>query len=593
MIKDSAYSTYGFQESDAHAFIAESCIAYIFYYSSCPMRSNTTSDLEYFPLLFYACRYWFEHVRLAGEEQERLVSLVIKLLTSWEVYLSALRIYNPLYPEKPFPCKIHTLASTLGWAAALGLEFLVKQLLQENISEINAIQDIRYFTPEHVYSSRPSDEPSTEYCCEREGRDKMRMTLFANPIRGTALMKAVAHNHENVVRLLIKNGADLHITLYGYAMDINSALSIACDKGHENMVTILLENGANPNKICGRFSTLTSVLHREGFNICRILLDNGAHSDESDSTQESLLMRAASNRQPDICKLLLDHQADINWRMDGEPEEACDALSIASRCGNVELVELFLSRMAHIRPEALLWSLCCSPDFCEDASKNKKVCELLIRHGADLNPDPEDRDTPLAMALHNEWYDIAELMLSKGALVDPNDPSYLTAGNILVAATGSLDMTRRILDMGVDANAQVAPVELFGDESIGDQQYFSSALQAAAFHYNDEVVGLLLKRNADPRIKGPPYGSALFAVVGRIMWDHCASYDELVKAQRTCEMLLAKGASWDRTYGPDNQELMNDCEAGRLALAAWQDAAVPKNIKSVFLKGTSLFLNFD
>lgn len=373
MIKDSAYSTYGFQESNAHAFVAESCIAYIFYYSSCPMRSNTTSDLEYFPLLFYACRYWFEHVRLAGEEQERLVSLVIKLLTSWEVYYSALRIYNPLYPTKTFPCKIHTLASTLGWAAALGLEFLVKQLLQENVSEIDAIQDIWYFTPEHVYGSMPSEEPSIECCCQREGTGYRRLTTYANPIRGTALMKAVANNHENVVRLLIKNGADLHITLYGYAMDIKNALSIACDKGHENMVSILLENGANPNENCGDFSALKWAIRRESFNICKILLDNGAHPDESDSTQESPLMRAAFNRQPDICKLLLDHQADINWRMDGEPEKACDALSTASSCGNVELVELFLSRMAHIRPEALLWSLCCSPDFCADASKNKKV----------------------------------------------------------------------------------------------------------------------------------------------------------------------------------------------------------------------------
>lgn len=110
------------------------------------MRLGTQSDLEHFPLLFYACRYWFEHLRLAEEEQKRLAPFVIKFLTSWEVHHNALKIYNPLFPENLSPCKIHTLASPLGWAAALGLEYLAEQLLGEDSKSIDAIQDIRCFT---------------------------------------------------------------------------------------------------------------------------------------------------------------------------------------------------------------------------------------------------------------------------------------------------------------------------------------------------------------------------------------------------------------------------------------------------------------
>jgi ankyrin repeat protein len=119
---------------------------------------------------------------------------------------------------------------------------------------------------------------------------------------------------------------------------------------------------------------------------------------------------------------------------------------------------------------------------------------LLIDGGADLNPVSEAFDNPLAMALHIEWYDIADSMLSKGAQVNPDDSSCVTAGNI--AAVKSLDMTKKPFAEGYN----------YG------YRHFSSALQAAAFHHNRDVVELLLNRNADPGITGSPYGSA--SVVG-------------------------------------------------------------------------------
>jgi ankyrin repeat protein len=352
-IQDSAYSRYGFRESGAHAFIAESCIAYIYYYSSCPMRLDTQNDLENFPLLFYACRYWFEHLKLATEEeQERLAPLIIGFLTCWNVYSNALRIYNPVHPEDPFPCIIHTLASSLGWAATLGMEVLVKRLLKENSTEIDTIQDIQYTEPGHQPSHGICDK-----CIDDHGSFFMKFN--ADPIRGTALMKAVAHNHENIVRLLIENGADLHHIEQGYNMGRNSALSIACHNGNDKMVRVLLGYGADPNEIRGNVSALEGAIDSSSLDVCKTLLENGAHVDGSDSTQETPLMYAASNGLPDIglldvCKLLLDHGADINWNTKDDSNCPCDILSSVANNGNVKLVELFLSRGIHIRPQALL-----------------------------------------------------------------------------------------------------------------------------------------------------------------------------------------------------------------------------------------------
>jgi ankyrin repeat protein len=167
---------------------------------------------------------------------------------------------------------------------------------------------------------------------------------------------------------------------------------------------------------------------------------------------------------------------------------------------------------------------------------------LLILHGANLNPDSTGLfDTPLAMALHFKWYDIFQLMLSKGARVDPSDPSCLTVGNILITASNSVDMTRRILDMGVDANAPGVFVKPFGEEDLPATR-FSNALQAAAFSNNPGVVELLLDRNSDLKITGPPYGNALYAVAGRIISDQYVSDSDVSKALKICKMLLAKGA---------------------------------------------------
>lgn len=585
-IQDSAYSRYGFREGVAHAFIAESCIAYIYYYSSSPMKLGIGNDLKYFPLLFYACRHWFEHLRLATEEeQERLAPLVMKfLLTSWNVYYNALRVYNPLLPMRSFPCSVHTLASPLGWAATLGMESLVKRLLNENSTEIDAIQDIECVAHGHGLATGSSHSSFSERCSNSICSTLSGSFIMRIGTRGTALMRAVAYDHVNIARLLIENGANLRHMEQGNAMNLNSVLSIACYQGNDKMVRMLLGYGADPNEICGGLPALEFAVKSKSLDVCKTLLDNGAYVDGSDLTQKPPLVHAALWGNLDICRLLLDRGADINWTSKDDPNGPSDILSIAAINEYVELVELFLSRGAHMSSQVLFWSLC-EPYMIDHEIRNKrmgtltrkKVYELLILHGANLNPDCKKvYNTPLAVVISLKWYDIAELMLSKGARVDPDNPSCLTAGNVLIAASHSVTITRRILDTGVDANAPGAFVKPF-DTDLFPVKWFSNALQAAAFHHNRGVVELLLERNADPRLTSPPYGSALYAVFGRIASDRYVSKSYFVKSRKICDMLLAKGANWDRKYGPDDEELMAECMFGYSGLIEWEKGNIPLN----------------
>jgi hypothetical protein len=73
---------------------------------------------------------------------------------------------------------------------------------------------------------------------------------------------------------------------------------------------------------------------------------------------EKLIGKSATFRGSlDVCKLLLDRGASIILHMEHDSNGPCDILSTAARNGDVQLVELFLSRGIHIGPQALLWSL--------------------------------------------------------------------------------------------------------------------------------------------------------------------------------------------------------------------------------------------
>lgn len=489
-LKHTSCSSYGFHDHSGHALIAESCIAYINQCYCSENRSGTRKDLEQFPLLEYACRYWFEHMIAAGEqEQPRLVSLASTLLQSGEVWRYVTLIYNHMIPDVPFSCthRRWTLRTPLGWAAALGLESVVSLLLPQRPGDLHVIQDIK-LKPKKCFQ-------------EGDACDECSGFRVLYPTRGTALIKAIEFGHTSIARLLIDNGADINAC--GEFGD--TALSVACRRRNSDLISYLLDSGANPSD-----GLMDAV--REGSRlICQQLLDAGAVANEQIEGEVPLIV-AASMGYNHVCQVLLDFRADINRLIDvDDPTDATDALTAATMHGKIRTVELLLSKGAHVRGSALAYSLTGLEDGPLD--EHREICNLLIQHGADLNPDLGGLyNTPLAMALSNGWLDIARCMVSKGARVEPSDPTCLSAGNLLVAAVSSADMTREILDLGVAADSPIAAVEPWAWEMDDDACNFTTALQAAAYYGHVDTVKLLLANGADPNIVGPPYGSALFSL---------------------------------------------------------------------------------
>ncbi|RDH35932.1 ankyrin repeat-containing domain protein [Aspergillus welwitschiae] len=489
-LKRSPCSSYGFRDNLAHAWIAESCVAYINYCYCSENRTGTRKDLEQFPLLEYACRYWFEHMISAGkQEQTELDSLASNLLQSGEKWTYVTLIYNHMIPDIPFSCahRRWTLRTPLGWAAALGLESVVRLLLSQRQSDLDAIQDIKL---------KPTKCFQVENACGE-------CTAFrvSYPTRGTALVKAIEFGHTSIARLLIEKGANINLCgEFG-----GTALSVACRLRNGDLVQYLLDSGASPS------DGLMDAVRECSWSICQQLLDAGAAANEQIEGEMPLIV-AASMGYNRVCQVLLDFGADVNRLIEvDDPTDATDALTAATMHGKIQIVKLLLSKGAHVRGSALAYSLTGLEDGPFD--EHREICNILVQHGNDMNPDlGGSHNTPLAMALSNGWLDIARCMISKGARVEPGDPTCLLAGNILVEAVFSVDMTRTILDIGVAADSPIAAVKPWAWEMDDDACNFTTALQAAAYHGHVDTVKVLLANGANPNIRGPPYGSTLFSL---------------------------------------------------------------------------------
>ncbi|KAJ5247888.1 ankyrin repeat-containing domain protein [Penicillium chermesinum] len=490
-LKNSPHSSYGFDENSAHASIAESCIAYINYCYCSNHKRCTWTDLEQFPSLEYACRYWFKHLTSAGKKDEtKLAPLASTLLHSGEEWEYTLLIYNHLDPNPPFEYsrRRRHLRSPLGWACVLGLESVVKLLLSEK-SDLNLIQDIEF----------------TLEICPPHADELPSLRAFL-PSSGTALTIAVEFGHTSIVELLLDKGADIDAEGCGG----DTALSVACKDRNEDLVRYLLRRGATPHCHC-----LAAAVLVEAESICEILLAAGASVNE-EGKKDTPLMVAAMHDNCEMCQFLLDFGADINYQTNLSEYEIRlngpnDALATAVYYENVQTVKFLLSNGAHIRGSALLFSLTGQDDG--PTAKLREICHILIQHGAEMNPDFEGNfKPPLAMALSNGWLDIARFMISKGALGDPGNSSYLLGGNILLEAVSSVDMTRELLSLGVDVNCPIVAVDSWSLEDVFDACNFTTALQAAAYHGHVDTVKLLLENGADPNIRGGRFGNTLLSL---------------------------------------------------------------------------------
>lgn len=121
--------------------------------------------------------------------------------------------------------------------------------------------------------------------------------------------------------------------------------------------------------------------------------------------------------------------------------------------------------------------------------KSYKVADLLVKRGIDVNLGL-DGNTPLCLAVKNNDMKISKLLLAAGATkVDYVFKSGVTLLHVAVGMN-NMDITRRILDKGVDVNA------------CGENGFTALHQAVSVGHYSQ--VALLLERGADLNAKFRP-----------------------------------------------------------------------------------------
>jgi len=334
----------------------------------------------------------------------------------------------------------------------------------------------------------------------------------------SAIADAARSGDIEQVRKQISAGEDVNAP----ESDGSTALLWATYQSYPEIVAALVEAGADLNAVNDFGVTPLIQASRTGdAAIIRALLDGGAANAPAHPNGETPLMAAARSGSLESVMLLLERGSDPNAV---EPLQHQTALMWAAAEGHVAVVDALLdagadpnmqSRVSELTKRstrtdfpsggfsALMW-----------AARNgeEAVVRRLVEGGADLNLTNGDGATAMMMAIVNDRFDFAAMLLELGA--DANDGSLYHAVEMRDATTdwlakdgtrlradhpnelNALDLTRRLLEAGADPNkpfvGQMHSASMCCDTFANGSPFFRAAIAADV-----DALKLLLEYGGD------------------------------------------------------------------------------------------------
>jgi uncharacterized protein len=317
----------------------------------------------------------------------------------------------------------------------------------------------------------------------------------------TALHWAARTADVQAAEMLIRAGANVKAAnRYGV-----TPLYLACTNGNAPMIELLLKAGADPNTALPEGETALMTASRTGnVEAVNMLVAHGADINRKETWRgQTALMWAAAEGHSDVVRALLAHGADIHTRSNG----GFTPLLFAVREGRIAAVKTLLETGADLN-ESL---------------------PLRRRGGGTPNPESEPGINAFMLAVANVHYELAALLLDKGA--DPNSaPQGFTAlhqiswlrrpgtGDNNPAPQGSgnmdsLEFVRKLVAHGANVNARATRQANMGVtvrfHSIGATPFLLAARTADV-----QLMRLLLELGADPLQPNEDGTTPLMAAAG-------------------------------------------------------------------------------
>ncbi len=291
----------------------------------------------------------------------------------------------------------------------------------------------------------------------------------------TALMLAAERGHAGLVRVLLAQGAEvdqanaehynftalMYAAINGQAAAVQALLDgkanlklkdvkeytpfqLAAERGDWNTAEILLKAGADPKDIpsarghsamsllarsnrieaveagikyglemsapdSNGFTPLMNALKNGNYRIANLLKNQGAFYREVGKEGWTPLMSAIEHQDIALSQKLLAAEADVR----ATDKYGISALTIASAFGLTEIADAMIQKGADVNLVDKGWSE--TPLMYAVENGSKKMVELLVSKGADLNRKDVDGNSILARTYPMEKSDLYDVLIAAGA----------------------------------------------------------------------------------------------------------------------------------------------------------------------------------
>jgi len=333
-------------------------------------------------------------------------------------------------------------------------------------------------------------------------RDRRDNTALSHPVRRgdvpmvRALLKAGADmstkdsNRWTALDCAVVGGKpvmDLLLTKVPKAELVDHAFVTAAMYGNGEILKLLVEHGANVKEVGSKALTEAARFCPEDKRCENLtyLLQLGVDPNFRDKEGFTPLHGAALTNSTGSLRVLLDHGADVNARVDHQDDLGdSTALLIAAGQGMREAVEILLNAGSDVRARnkhgqtALIKAIRAPHAELENAG----IVDVLLQTGADINAMDDAGRTALIWAAETDKLSIVHNLLNRGADVNVQDNEGYTA-LMALSSRQEPEIAKILLDRGADIN-------------VGDRDG-QTALMFAAKWGRPSIVQLLLDNKAD------------------------------------------------------------------------------------------------